>query len=115
MQLYTDYLIEDLGALETDHLPDFVFVNLWEGEVGRPLTYATVRSLLRRIEKKTGIHVTAHMYRHTRATMWIRDDHLPLPTVSRLLGHASVNTTQSAYVHLTAQDLRAALEEKGER
>ena len=30
MQLYTDYLIEDLGALEIDSLPDFVFVNLWE-------------------------------------------------------------------------------------
>lgn len=115
MQLYTNYLIEELGALEADHLPDYVFVNLWEGEVGRPLTYATVRSLLRRIEKKTGIHVTAHMYRHTRATMWIRDDHLPLPTVSRLLGHASVNTTQATYVHLTAQDLRAVLEEKERR
>jgi len=113
MQLYTTYLIEDLGALEADHLPDYVFINLWEGEVGRPLTYATVRSLLRRIEKKIGIHVTAHMYRHTRATMWIRDDHLPLPTVSRLLGHASVNTTQATYVHLTARDLRAVLEEKG--
>jgi integrase len=47
--------------------------------------------------------------------MWIRDDHLPLPTVSRLLGHASVNTTQATYVHLTAQDLRVALEEKGGR
>ncbi len=28
MHLYTDYLIEDLGALEADSLPDFVFVNL---------------------------------------------------------------------------------------
>ncbi len=115
MQLYTTYLIEDLGALETDHLPDYVFVNLWEGEIGRPLTYATVRTMLRRIEKKTSVSVTAHMYRHTRATMWLRDDHLPLATVSRLLGHASVNTTHSIYVHLTAQDLRAALEKRRER
>jgi len=115
MRLYTDYLIEELGGLEVDALPDYVFVNLWEGEIGRPLTYASVRSLLRRVEKKTGVHVTAHMYRHTRATMWIRDDHLPLPTVSRLLGHVNVSTTQSTYVHLTAQDLRAALEERRER
>jgi len=112
MQLYTDYLIDELSGLEVDALPDYVFVNLWEGEIGRPLTYATVRSLLRRIEKKTGIHVTAHMYRHSRATMWIRDDHLPLAMVSRLLGHASVSTTQATYVHLTAQDLRAVLEGK---
>jgi len=113
-KLYTDYLIEELAGLEVDALPDYVFVNLWEGEIGRPLTYATVRSLLRRIEKKTGVHVTAHMYRHSRATMWIRDDHLPLPTVSRLLGHASVNTTQNIYVHLTAKDLRAVLDERRE-
>ena len=31
MSLYTDYLIDDLGALETDALPDFLFVNLFEG------------------------------------------------------------------------------------
>lgn len=49
MQLYTDYLIEDLGALEADALPDFVFVNLWEGEVGRPMTYEAVISLVKRL------------------------------------------------------------------
>src|SRR5262249_23304198 len=38
MSLYTDYLIEDLGALEEASLPDFVFVNLFEGEIGRPMT-----------------------------------------------------------------------------
>jgi integrase/recombinase XerD len=31
MGLYTDYLIDDLGALEANALPDFVFVNLFEG------------------------------------------------------------------------------------
>jgi site-specific recombinase XerD len=55
MQLYTDYLISDLGALEADSLPDYVFVNLWEGEIGRPMTYDSVRSLVHRLCKKTGI------------------------------------------------------------
>ncbi|HEY1348990.1 MAG TPA: tyrosine-type recombinase/integrase [Ktedonobacteraceae bacterium] len=38
MALYTDYLVEDLGALDVETLPDYVFVNLWEGEIGRPMT-----------------------------------------------------------------------------
>ncbi len=113
MQLYTDYLIEDLGALEVDSLPDFVFVNLWEGEIGRPMTYEAVLSLVKRLSKRTGISFTPHMLRHTRATLWIRSKQVSLEEASRLLGHASVQTTHDTYVHLTAEDLRAALTKEG--
>ncbi len=115
MQLYTDYLIEDLGALEVETLPDYVFVNLWEGTIGRSMTYEAVRSLVRRLSKKTGISFTPHMLRHTRATIWIRDDKHSLATVSRLLGHASVETTDQTYVTLTPQDLKRALTKGKER
>jgi len=109
MSLYTDYLIDDLGALEADSLPDFLFVNVWEGERGRPMTYASVMSLVKRLIKRTGIRFTPHMLRHSRATAWIRDDKLPLPVVSRLLTHTSVQTTNDTYLHLTPQDLKKAL------
>jgi integrase/recombinase XerD len=109
MQLYTDYLIEDLGALEADALPDYVFVNLWEGTIGSPMTYETVMSLVHRLRKQTKIYFTPHMFRHTRATLWIREDKLPLATVSRLLGHTQIQTTQATYVHLTSEDLKQAL------
>lgn len=115
MGLYTDYLIEELGALEADSLPDFVFVNLYEGEVGRPMTYAAVMSLVRRLIKQTEIPFTPHMLRHSRATFWIRDDQLPLAVVSRLLGHASIQTTNDIYLQLTPQDLKRALEVGKER
>ncbi len=49
------------------------------------------------------------MLRHTRATSWLRDDKLPLPTVARLLGHTSSATTDAIYTHLTDDDLRAEL------
>jgi integrase/recombinase XerD len=111
MQLYTDYLIEDLGALEADALPDYVFVNLWEGTIGGPMTYETVMSLVHRLRKQTKIYFTPHMFRHTRATLWIREDNLPLATVSRLLGHTQIQTTQAIYVHLTSEDLKKALTE----
>lgn len=109
MQLYTDYLVEDLNALEVAALPDYVFVNLWEGKIGRPMTYDGVMSLCHRLSRKTGIRFTPHMLRHTRATIWIRDDKLPLPTVSRLLGHTSMQTTNNTYLQLTPQDLKQAL------
>jgi integrase len=112
MGLYTDYLIDDLGALEADALPDFVFVNLFEGEIGRPMTYAAVMSLVKRLIKKTGIRFTPHMLRHSRATSWIKDDQLTLPVVSRLLGHASIQTTNDIYLQLTPQDLKKTLEER---
>lgn len=112
MDLYTDYLVSDLNALEADHLPDYVFVNLWEGEIGRPMTYEAIMSLFRRLRKKTGIQVTPHMFRHTRATGWIRDDKLSLLSTSQLLGHRSVETTRQIYVHLTAEDLGKERREK---
>src|SRR6266571_4574924 len=109
LHLYTDYLVDELCALEVGSLPDFVFVNLFGGEIGRPMTYAAAISLVRRLAKKTTIPFTPHMLRHTRATSWIKDDQLALPVVSRLLTHASIQTTSDIYLHLTADDLREAL------
>ena len=109
LHLYTDYLVDELCALEVESLPDFVFVNLWDGEIGHPMSYAAVMSLVKRLAKKTAIPFTPHMFRHTRATTWIKDDHLPLPVVSRLLTHTSIQTTNDIYLHLDVSDLREAL------
>ncbi len=116
LELYITYLVEDLDGLAVDHLPDYVFVNLWSGDVGRPMTYAAARSLFARLERRVAkaagvsVHITPHMLRHTRATAWIRDDKLPTSTVARLLGHKSVQTTDAIYTHLADEDVRAALE-----
>lgn len=112
MQLYTDYLIEDLGALESNSLPDYVFVNLWGGELGRPLTYDAVRSLVKHLCTRAHVHFTPHMLRHTRATIWLKEDKLSPATVARLLGHRSVQTTQDIYLELTLADLKGALKKE---
>lgn len=114
MRLYTDYLINDLSALEADSLPDYVFVNLWEGRIGSPMTYDAVRSLVHRLSKKTGIRFTPHMFRHTRATIWLRDEKLSPATAARLLGHASTQTTEDIYLQLSKKDLSRALKNKDE-
>ena len=44
---------------------DYVFVNLWKGEKGRPMTYAGALSLFRHLSKRSGVPVHPHILRHT--------------------------------------------------
>ena len=96
--------------LESDHLPDYVFVNVWEGERGHPMTYDAVMSLIRRLRKRTAIEVAPHQFRHTRATSWLRDDQLSLESTSALLGHASIETTRATYDHRNMDDVKRELQ-----
>lgn len=61
--------------------------------------------LCRRIHRKTGMKpFGSHALRHYFATQLIRKG-VSIYKVSRLLGHASVKTTESIYVHLMPIDL----------
>ena len=44
---------------------DFVFVNLWQGVIGRPLSYKAVEKLIQRARRRVGFRFTAHQFRHT--------------------------------------------------
>ncbi|MDQ3358994.1 MAG: site-specific integrase [Actinomycetota bacterium] len=105
---YADYLHEEYGELDSD----YVFVNLWSGRVGAPLTYATVYDLVQRLRSRTGIDFDPHWLRHTYATGLLRSG-VPVEVVSCLLGHASVSTTSATYAHLSVADTRAALTRAG--
>ena len=65
MRLWNDYMHEEYRDLDCD----FVFVNLWGGQVGRPLTYSNVDRIVERTQQKVGFHFTAHLLRHTYATL----------------------------------------------
>jgi integrase len=86
----------------------YVFVNLFGGQVGAAMTYPAVRQLTGRIAARTGIGFTAHMLRHSHATDMVRRG-VPIEVVARLLTHRSSTTTSQAYVHLDAADIREAL------
>jgi site-specific recombinase XerD len=105
MGLYADYLIYEYGEIESD----YVFVNCWGGERGRPMRYPAVADLFRRLSQKTGIAVHPHLFRHTHATELIRAG-WDAAYVQRRLGHAQIQTTVNTYVHLTTEDLKAAYE-----
>jgi len=108
IRLYGDYLHGEYGGLDSD----YVFVNLFGHSYGRPLAYPAVYDLVRRLRRRTGIDFDPHWWRHTAATRMLRDG-VPVETVSKLLGHASITTTLTVYGHLTAEDARRVLEQAG--
>jgi len=110
MALYTRYLVEEYGDLDSD----YVFVNLWEGSIGAPMTYATVVAFFQRLQHRTGIYARPHMFRHTHATDLIRTGKWDVAYVAERLGHANVGTT-SVYLHLQSADMKAALHDYAER
>jgi integrase/recombinase XerD len=103
MGLYADYLVHE--CREVVH--DYVFANWWGGEIGKPMTYAAVADLFRRLSATTGIHARPHMFRHTHATELLRAG-WNAAYVQRRLGHAQIQTTINTYAHLSDEDLGAA-------
>jgi integrase len=104
IRLYADYLHGEYGELDSD----YVFVNLWSGPIGCPLTYASVYDLVCRLRARTGIMFGPHTFRHSYATELLRRK-VPVEVVQHLLGHASIATTSDAYAHLKVEDARRAL------
>ncbi|MEU5547877.1 tyrosine-type recombinase/integrase [Streptomyces sioyaensis] len=108
IDLYTDYLFGDYGDLESD----YVFVNLWGGEVGSAMTYWAAMSLVKRLRKRTGVDFHPHMFRHTHGTALLRAG-VRLEIASELLTHSSARTTAENYVHLDADDIADELYSTG--
>jgi integrase/recombinase XerD len=108
VRCYSDYMHSEYGDIDSD----YVFVNLWGGRIGAPMTYDTVHELVNRITASTGVDFTLHMLRHTHATELIRSG-VAIEVVARLLTHGSSTTTSQIYVHLDAGDIREALQRAG--
>ena len=109
IRLYTEYLISDAGEIETE----YVFTSIYSNDpdkVTAPYSYASVKDMFARVSRKVGFHITPHMLRHTHATTLLRNG-VSIEIVSRRLGHKSIETTKNTYEHLTANDMRVAIEE----
>ena len=108
VRCYSDYMYSEYCDVDSD----YVFVNLWAGRIGAPMTYAAVHELVGRIRNVVGFDFTVHMLRHTHATELIRSG-VAIEVVARLLTHQSSTTTSQTYVHLDVADVRAALQRAG--
>jgi integrase/recombinase XerD len=105
IQVYNNYLIDEYPEIDSD----YVFINIWSGQIGRPLNYKAINQLFRQLEKKTGIHAYPHLFRHTHATELIKAE-IDIYHVSKRLGHSSISTTLDTYGHLTKEDLQIVID-----
>jgi integrase len=108
LDLCTDYLFAEYGELDGD----YVFVCLWNGAYGSPMTYWGAMSLVKRLRKRTGIVFHPHLFRHTHATALLRAG-VRLEVAAELLTHSSTRTTADIYAHLDTDDLVDELERVG--
>src|SRR6266581_460442 len=78
----------------------------------RRLNADSVGDLLQAVAEKAGVeqvkHVHAHIFRHTRATMLLREG-VPEPMIKKMLGWMPNSPMLGRYAHLVAQDVEAAL------
>jgi len=104
MRLYADYITEEYQTLDSD----YVFVNLWSGRRGAPVTYTSAHDLACRLSRQVGFKFEFHQLRHSYATGLLRRG-VPVEVVSKLLGHRHVTTTIDTYAHLSDTDIRRHL------
>jgi site-specific recombinase XerD len=75
---------------EQNDRPDSPF---WLTEDGEPLSYNGFGSMIRRLEKASGVDFHAHKLRHTFATL-MANQGTNVFDLKELLGHSSITTTQ---------------------
>ena len=74
-----------------------------------PLIYSAFEAGLRQLAARTGIEVTAHMFRHTVASGVVATS--GVAAAQQLLGHRHIATTVDTYAHVDQQALVAAVTE----
>lgn len=83
------------------------YKNPAEVDASRHTDASTLEIIVRKIGKRAGVtNVHPHRFRRTGATMALRSG-MPLTTVSKLLGHESIATTQ-IYLDISDEELQQA-------
>ncbi|WP_269586170.1 tyrosine-type recombinase/integrase [Roseibium sp. Sym1] len=105
-RLLRDFRVHWDGRIRTDGANAPLFLN----SRGKPLTAPAFRKRLRTISKTLLIepHLTPHQFRHSAATLLIEEG-VDIRIVQRLLGHASIATTE-IYTKVSDNSLISAIE-----
>jgi len=109
VQAFDAYELERSGVAGAGD-SDFVFVNLFRGQIGAPMPPDAVNALVAAAGRRAGLDplVRPHQLRHAFGSN-LADAGAGLDEVAELLGHASMASSQ-VYVHPDPGRLRAAVE-----
>lgn len=99
--MFMEYIAEYHNEeVETNH----IFIKISGDNKNKAMNYVDVDNLFRSLKKKTGIHVTPHMFRHSSLTVlrmagW-------QPELLRIrAGHKNIYTTMNTYIHPSNKDI----------
>lgn len=73
--------------------PASVSDHLFLNQHARPLSEAGIQYLLKQHAERAGVHLSCHQLRHTFGRR-LTEQEVPIESLAKLLGHASVQTTQ---------------------
>lgn len=82
-----------------------LFVSRWN----RPLSESQFRRTIADVRRRSGVHFSAHILRHSYVTANACNRNVPLPVLQAAAGHASIETT-AGYVRVRPDDLRRHFE-----
>lgn len=105
-EILTLYIAENRKVLQKS---EYLFVNLHGKTEGEPMNVNGVYSVLRCLEKKTGIKVTPHMLRRYFANER-RKNGWSMDKISKALGHRQLATTER-YMHVEDWEMEDVMDQ----
>ena len=101
VDVFMEYIAEyHTEEVETNH----IFIRISGNNKNKAMTYIDVDNLFRMLNKKAGIYVTPHMFRHSSLTVlrmagW-------QPELLRIrAGHKNIYTTMNTYIHPSDEEI----------
>ena len=101
VDVFMEYIVEyHTEEVETNH----IFIRISGNNKNKAMTYIDVDNLFRMLNKKAGIYVTPHMFRHSSLTVlrmagW-------QPELLRIrAGHKNIYTTMNTYIHPSDEEI----------
>jgi integrase len=109
-QNLADMFMEYIADFHNEEvLTNHVFIKLLGKNKYKPMNYIDVNNLFRTLEKKTDIHATPHMFRHTSLTTLRMAGWQPELLRVRA-GHKNIYTTLNTYIHPSDEDITREFE-----
>lgn len=101
VDMFMEYVnVYHTNEVTTNHL----FIKISGKNKNKAMDYIDVNNIFRNIQKKTGIYVTPHMYRHTSITTLRLSGWKPEFLRVRA-GHKNIYTTMNTYIHPSEEEI----------